>query len=151
MANEAKWVYTGVTTLESNGISAANAAFMPATDAAFTSAAHSGYVYADFALMVSGFASSLATTGSLGLALWRRDINIDGTLDEGVPSANLKAHFAGYFTMPLSGASAAIYNAAVRDVPIYEDQEYYLENLTGQSVAAGWTLKVKAKTFVPGA
>jgi hypothetical protein len=30
------------------------------------------------------------------------------------------------------------------------DQTFYLENLLGQTINAGWTLKATPKSFVPG-
>ena len=153
MANENEYVFGSEVVLESNGASVANAAFTPATDATWGSAQHLYYPMADFSLMASGLGASGATVGSLGLALWRRDINInDAGDDEGVPSASLKAHYAGWATLPLAAASAALYSMEINDVPLTgRDAEWYLENQTGVTLAAGWTLKAKPKTNAPGA
>lgn len=151
MANESKWTYASQVTLEASGATAANAAFVQADDTTLASAGHSNYPYADFVLKTVGFGAALASTGTVGVALWRRDLNIDGTAgDEGAVTASNKAHYCGLFVMPNSAASNSTNYVSLDDVRLVADQDYYLENLTGQSLTIGWSLKVKPKTNVPG-
>jgi len=152
MASENEWTYATQVTLEASGASAANAAFVAADDTTLASASHSNYPYADFVLKTVGFGAALASTGSLGVGLWRRDLNIDGTAgDEGAVTASNRVHFCGFFALPNSAASTSTNYVSLTDVSLVEDQDYYIENLTGQSINIGWTLKVKPKTNVPGA
>ena len=152
MANETEWTKGAEVVLESAGVSAAAAAFMPATDATLSSANHSNYPFADVAMMISGFGGTLASTGSLGFALWRRDVNFDTSAgDEGVPTASNKAHYMGWLNVPLSAASNAVHYTNCTDIAMPGgDAEVYLENLTGATTAAGWTLKFTPKTYAPG-
>ena len=154
MANENEWVFGAEVVLESSGASVANAAFAAATDSVWGSAQHSFYPFADFSFMTSGLGTTVASTGSLGLALWRRDINVndDSSADEGAPTALNKAHFCGWATLPNSASSAAIHYMAINDVPLTgRDAEFYLENQSSVTIPAGWTLKVRPKTNAPGA
>ena len=152
MANEAEWTLASEVTLEASGASAANAAFVQADDSTLASANHSNYPLADFALKTVGFSTTLATAGSLTVNLWRQPINFDTTAgDEPAPSASLKAHYVGSFSLPLAGASTATYYAHLDSVPLIPgEQAFYLENASGVTINAGWTLKATPKSLVPG-
>jgi hypothetical protein len=153
MANEAEWTTATEVTLEDSGASVANAGFIDANATTLSSANHSNYPLADFALKTTGFGAALASTGSLTVNLYRKVINFDGTAgDELDPSASLKAHYMGSFIMPLSAASNTTYYAHLESVPLIPgEQAFALEDALGQSISAGWTLKAIPKTLVPGA
>jgi hypothetical protein len=152
MANEAKWTTASEVTLEASGASVANAGCVAAHDTMLSSTNHSNYPLADFALKTVGFSTTLATAGSLTVNLYRQPENFDTTAgDEPAPSASLRAHYLGSFTLPLAGASNSTYYAQLESAPLtHGDQDFWLENLTGVTINAGWTLKVTPKTFVPG-
>lgn len=150
MANEAKWTYATQVTLESSGASGANTVFIQADDTNLDSTGHSNYPYADFVLKTNGFGAAIASTGSPSINLYRVDQNIDGTAgDAPVPTASNRSLFVGTFVVPLSAASTGNLYLPVTDVPLSSDQYFYVENQSGQSLTAGWTLKVTPKSLVP--
>src|SRR5512139_1482496 len=153
MAGEAEWTLASEVTLEDSGASVANAGFIDANATTLSSANHSNYPLADFALKTIGFSTTLATTGSLVVNLYRHPINFDTTAgDEPAPSASLKAHYVGSFSLPLAGASNSTYYAQLDSVPLVPgEQAFYLENASGVTINAGWTLKATPKSLVPGA
>lgn len=151
MANEAKLTYASQVTLESSGASAANAAFVQADDTTLASANHSNYPLADFVLKTNGFGAALASTGSLTVNLYRVDQDIDGTAgDAPAPTASNRSVYVGSFVVPLSAASTGNLYIPLNDVPLSQVNSFYVENLTGQTLTAGWTLKATPKTYVPG-
>ena len=149
MAGEMKWSYATQVTLESSGASQGNAAFIAADDTTLASGNHSNYPYADFVLKTVGFGAALTSTGSWYCGLWRQDLNIDSTGDEGVPSASNRLHYCGGFVLPNSAASTSTHYVALTDVELVADQQYYLEVALNTSLTAGWTLKVTPKTLMP--
>jgi hypothetical protein len=153
MAGEAEWTLATEVVLEASGASVANAGFIVADDASLGTANHSSYPLADFAFKTIGTGAALASTGSLVVNLYRQPLNFDTTAgDEVAPSAALKAHYVGSFVLPLSAASNTTYYAHLDNVPLVPgDQTFYLENLLGPTINAGWTLKATPKSFVPGA
>lgn len=151
MSNEMKWSYATQVTLESSGASGANAAFLAADDTTLASGNHSNYPYADFVLKTVGFGAALTSTGSWYCGLWRQDLNIDGTSDEGAPTSSNKLHYCGSFVLPNSAASTSTNYVALTDVELVADQQYTLEVGLNTSLSAGWTLKVTPKTLMPAA
>ena len=150
MANEAEWTYATQVTLEASGTSAANAAFAAADDTTLASAGHSNYPYADFVLKTVGFSATLGSSKYIGL--YRRALNADTASGDAVaPGTSNKVQYVGAFTIPDVQASTGTTYFTLEDVPIIEDQEFWIENQTGVTVNAGWTLKVRPKTLVPGA
>lgn len=150
MANETKWTYASQVTLEASGASSANAAFTAADDTGLASANHSNYPYADFVLKTVGFGASLST-GDKYIALYRGEQNIDGTAGDALaPATSNRACYVGSFFVAGGQASTATSYYALTDVPLVADQLYWIENQTGQTVSAGWTLKATPKAIVPG-
>lgn len=84
--------------------------------------------------------------------LYARLMNTDGTNDSDVPDANFPHYFLGSFptndvlTNQYITIDVALPNAYTSTV-----YEFYIENKTGQSIQAGWTLKVTPKTLGPHA
>lgn len=100
------------------------------------------------------------TSGSIsqdGVKLYMRLMNIDGTADEPQPDTGYKHHYLGTF-IPDSNQGASTNNSLSlgKDVALpntYTSQvyEFYIENLLGVTITAGWTLKVTPKTGGPHA
>lgn len=153
MANEIKYVYAASVALETSGASAATAAFVQADDAALSSANHSNYPYADFVLKTVGFGGAITSAGNPVISLYRRDLNVGGDAnnDAPVPTASNRNSFVGNFCIPLSLASTGTNYFILTEVPIASACEFYIENVAGQSIAAGWALTAVPKSFVPGA
>lgn len=134
-------------TLEANGASIANNALMQADDASYDVAADGSY-YPDAKFVVS-FTFGTAPTEGTVLALYARPLDIDGTSDGEVPETTRPTVYVGAFVV--NNATTTQYVALLaRDVPWKAD--YYLHNSgTGQTVSAGWTLKVMPCTVAPAA
>lgn len=105
------------------------------------------YPLADLAVKVSNTGS--VSSASNEIAVYRRDINFDGTNDEPLPATATSAawsnHYVGSVIVPpWTAASTTYYNMA--DVPVTDQCEFYLENKTNTGIGAGWTIKVTPKT-----
>lgn len=143
MANEIIRSFGTQKTLEANGGTIANNAITQANDASYsTSADGTNYPDAEF---VASFAFSVAPTEGTVLALIARTLNIDGTNDAEVPEAARADRYVGQFVV--NNVTTTQYAACfARNVP--READYYLLNSgTGQTVSAGWTLKVTPMTF----
>ena len=143
MANEVTRAFGTIRTLEANGGSIANNAIAAADDADYSTATHgSNYPDAEF---VASFTFSVAPTEGTVLALIARTINIDGTADAEAPEATRADRFIGNFVV--NNVTTLQYAACFgRNVP--REASYYLLNSgTGQTVSAGWTLKVTPMTY----
>jgi len=151
VSNEMVWTYASQVTLESSGASAASAAFVAADDTTLASGNHSNYPYADFVLKTNGFGAALTSTGSWYCGLWRQNLNMDSTNDEGVPTVSNRLHYCGAFLLPNSAASTSTHYIALTDVELVADQQYSIEVQLNTSLSAGWTLKVMPKSLKPAA
>lgn len=143
MANEIIRSFGTQKTLEANGGTIANNAITQANDASYsTSADGANYPDAEF---VASFSFSVAPTEGTVLALIARTLNIDGTNDAEVPEAARADRYVGQFVV--NNVTTTQYAACfARNVP--READYYLLNSgTGQTVSAGWTLKVTPMTF----
>lgn len=97
------------------------------------------------AVLTMQYPSGTITTG--GVQLLCRLLNGDGTTDEPPLSANWTGHFLGNFTTG-TGMSATT-NYAIESGPFLlpamkssQEYEFYLKNVCGVTMAAGWTLKI---------
>lgn len=97
------------------------------------------------AVLTMQYPSGTITTG--GVQLFCRLLNGDGTTDEPPLSANWTGHFLGNFTTG-TGMSATT-NYAIESGPFLlpamkssQEYEFYLKNVCGVTMAAGWTLKI---------
>lgn len=151
MTNETKWTSAASVALETTGASVANAAFINAASG-LASAGHSNYPYADFVLKINGFGASIASNANGYVSLFAVPQNMlgVGAADAGVPSASYRSQFLGTFLVPNSLASTAVVYLPCFDVPIGADQNFTLENVSSQTLAAGWTLSVQPKAIIPG-
>ncbi len=142
-------VYAAQLTHIGSGTSLASNAINPSSDVstALSSTNLFRYDRADLAIMVINTTSisSLSNT----ILVYRRDINFDGSNDEPVPatatSLAWRQHLVGVVvTPPWTVASTTYFN--IMDVPLSDQCEFYIENLTNSSINVGWTLKVTPKT-----
>lgn len=84
--------------------------------------------------------------------LYARLMNTDGTNDADVPDANFQHIYVGGFPI-----NDVLTNQFITiDIPLPNTKtsqiyEFYIENKTGQTLVAGWTLKVTPKTIGPAA
>lgn len=143
MSGETTVVFGTTKTLEANGAAIANGAVVQADDASYDQVADgAGFIYADFVL---SFAFATAPTENAVLALYARPLDIDGAADAEVPEATRSTMFIG--SVPVNNVTTTQYATLIeRLVPA--KAEYYLHNSgTGQTVSAGWTLKVTPRSY----
>lgn len=134
-------------TLEASGASTANNTISQADDASYDVVAD-GDNFPDAKFVVS-FTYGTAPTEGTVLALYARPLDIDGTSDAEVPETTRPTTYIGAFVVN-NVTSAQYAELIARDVPWKAD--YYLHNNgTGQTVSAGWTLKVTPFSVAPGA
>lgn len=133
-------------TLEANGGSITNGSVVQADDANY---AISSYAYYPHAKFVASFTFGTAPTEGTALSLYARPLDIDSTNDAEVPEATRPTVFIGSFIV--NNVTTAQYAELIaEDVPW--NAAYYLHNnSTGQTVSAGWTLKVLPFTVKPAA
>lgn len=142
MAGETIRVYGTAKTLEANGALIANNTLVQADDANYDIVSDgSSYEDAEFVL---GFTYATTPTEGTVLALLVRPLDIDGTNDAEVPETTRPIRQVGVFVV--NNVTTAQYAICVgRDLP--KLGAYYIHNVgTGQSVSAGWTLKVTPRS-----
>lgn len=148
MANETK-IYRGTTkTLEANGLAIANNDVGVADDATY-SLAVDGADYPD-AEFVMTFTFATAPVENSVISLFARPLDIDGTNDAEVPesgAATFKGEYVGRFLVN-NVTTLQTARCVGRNLPNLANY-YPFNNATGQSIAAGWTLKVTPRTLGP--
>lgn len=134
-------------TLEANGSSISNNSIVQADDANYSIASDGGY-YTD-AKFVASFAFSVAPTEGTALLLYARPLDIDGTNDAEVPETTRPTVYVGSFVV--NNVTSTQYSELLVSDVLW-NAAYYLHNSgTGQTVSAGWTLKVTPYTVAPAA
>lgn len=145
MAGEAIVKWGTQKTLEASGGAISTNAVVQANDATYSLSADAAY-YPDAEFVLAAQFSVAPTEGGT-LALYARPLNIDGTADAEVPEAALPVWFVGSFFVN-NGTSLQTMILLATDLPA--EAEYYIHNAgAGQTVSAGWTLKVKPRTIGP--
>lgn len=98
------------------------------------------------------------TTGTIAdyINLYYRLMNIDGTGDEPQPDAGWPYHYMGTIAIDTAQATSTDTYYALGPIALpnsYTSQvyEFYIENQTNVTIAAGWTLKVTPITYGPHA
>ena len=134
-------------TLEANGASIANNTLAQADDASYSVASDGAY-YPDAKFVISVSFGTAPTEGAT-LALYARPLDIDGTNDAEVPETTRPTVFIGTFAVN-NVTTAQYIELLAQDVP-WSASYYIHNNGTGQTVSAGWTLKVTPCTVAPSA
>lgn len=134
-------------TLEANGASIANNTVVQADDAKYAIATD-GANFPDAKFVLSATYSVAPTEGTT-LALYARPLDIDGTNDAEVPETTRPTVFVGTFVVN-NVTTAQYIELLAQDVP-WNAAYYIHNNSTGQTVSAGWTLKVTPYTVAPAA
>lgn len=85
--------------------------------------------------------------------LYARPMNVDSTDDTVSPGTSLRAILIGAFKVYAASASTnytfVIADAVLPNIKASQEYEFYLENLSGQTISSGWTLKVMPKSKEP--
>ena len=125
-----------------NGASVASTAFSTAITNAFANA--DGYLWVDLVLTLT---KGAAGTGNLTVNIYKRSLDIVGTSDAVVPSANMKSDYVG---------RVVVDNTTNEQFGLIENVwvggracEFYIENLTGQSINATWDLDIMPFSLGP--
>ena len=147
MSGETIVKFGTVKTLEANGASTANNALAQADDASYSVASDGAY-YPDAKFVISVTFGTAPTEGTT-LALYARPLDIDGTNDAEVPETTKPTVFIGTFVVN-NVTTAQYIELLAQDVP-WSASYYIHNNGTGQTVSAGWTLKVTPCTVAPAA
>lgn len=149
MAGESKY-YLGTTkTLEASGALIANNDVGQANDATYATAVDGlGYPDAEF---VIGFTFAVAPTENSVLVLYARPINIDGAaVSEPPENGALTFKGSDLIGTALVNNVTTLQTARLVGFRVPRDAQYWIFNsATGQSIAAGWTLKVTPRTLGP--
>lgn len=141
--NDAVVKVNAAVALETSGGAIANNTILAATTA-YDISAHANAPHVDAVLMVT---FAIAPTVNTTLDLYAAEQNIKSTNDEQVPTTTYKPKYIGSFTVN-AVTTAQYISKFFRNVPrnaIYS----LLNNGTGQSVAAGWTLDFIPRTIGP--
>lgn len=150
MSDETIYKYSSEVTAISSTATVASTGFNSSAEVTSLSSAQTGkYPLADAALFAS-FSTSISSASNV-CVLYRRDLNIDGSNDAPIPQAGAPAysHIAvGQFIIPPYTAASSGYFFCP-DVPLAGDCEFYLENKTNATIDAGFTVKIKPKTYTP--
>ncbi len=134
-------------TLEASGASVANNTIAQADDANYSIAADGAYAPdAEFVLAVT---FGVAPTQNTLIDLYAQALDIDGTSDAQAPTTTYRQTYIGSFVVN-NTTSQQFLKLLAYDVP--PSAAYYLHNNgTGQTMSAGWTLKVTPRTIGPAA
>ena len=134
-------------TLEASGASITNTSVVQADDANYSISADGAY-YPDAKFVLAATFATGPTEGT-ALTLYARPLDIDGTNDAEVPEATRPTVYVGSFAVN-NVTTAQYIELLAREVPW--NAAYYIHNNgTGQTVSAGWTLKVTPCTIGPAA
>jgi len=147
MANEAILAWGTEKTLEASGASVTSAAIVQANDATYGVVAD-GASFPDAEFVLRCQWATITSIENKTLDLYGRELNIDGTSDAIAPTATYTHRYIGSFRISAVAANTDQYMKLIGyDVP--KEAEYYLVNSSGQTVSAGWTLKVTPRTYKP--
>jgi hypothetical protein len=146
MAGEAVAKYGTQKTLEANGASCANGAYVKADDASVSETDTLDYRDAEFALTLT---FAVAPAAGQAIILFVQPLDVDGTADTPDPSANYQKHYAATFTPNAVATSQTLWAPA--NAPLPRRYFAWFGNRAGQSINAGWVLKMTPRTIGPAA
>ena len=95
---------------------------------------------------------SVAPDANSAINLYLRPLDLQSTNDATVPDANFTHIYAGSF--PVNDSTVAQYISLQISLPnnaTSQNYEFYIENVTGQSIPAAWDLYVTPLTVGPSA
>lgn len=107
---------------------------------------------APMASMVAMLDWSVAPTANTSVHLYARLDDIDSTNDQDTPDGNYRHTLLGSF--PINDVTTNQYIAidiALPNTVTSQRYTFFIENQTGQTIQAGWTLKITPKTIGPHA
>lgn len=97
--------------------------------------------------------ATVTSVANKRIVIYARLMNIDGTTDAIAPSTNRKWAPIGSFNVyAASTATNYLFDSGLCELPGMQDSqeyEFYLENLTGQTISSGWSLVIRPMTHGP--
>ena len=133
--------------LESSGVSLTNTSFAQADNDTVAPADNAGYPLLDFEFQGAWATSTGINNGEV--RLYSRKINFEGASDAPEPDANYPRDLVGSF---VPDAVISTQNLVLEGVPrSLREEQFWIENATGQTLSAGWTLKAYPVTHRPSA
>jgi len=95
---------------------------------------------------------TVAPDANSSVNLYLRPINIVTTSDQEAPDGNFQHSYVGSFPVnDVTTAQLSSINIALPNVLTAQEYEFYIENVTGQTIPAGWTLYITDKAIGPHA
>ncbi|HEU4853846.1 MAG TPA: hypothetical protein VFS89_00980 [Nitrosospira sp.] len=145
MANEAIYAWGTVKTLEASGASITNGAIVQANDASYDTVVD-GSNYPDAVFVLKLQFATITSIENKVIGLYARPKNIDGANHAPAPTTTFMEKYIGSFTLQAGAVNVDQYLIlAAEDLP--KEADYYLVNLSGQTVTSGWALKVTPRTY----
>lgn len=148
MANQIKLIVGTEYTLEANGGSTSNGTYTQADDANLTIANVAGYP-----ALVIEFSGALGVTGTTGsvIDIYMRPLNFEGTNDAQAPSATHQHTWVASIPYDSAVTTSTFYHRTpvVANPHPLTECAFYIANRTGQTLSAGWTLKVTPISYQP--
>jgi hypothetical protein len=93
---------------------------------------------------------SAAPSAGKTIDLYRRGINVVGSLDEPEPDANYKATFVGSFVIDAVDPAATDTPYVLMGIPLLPNiMEFYIQNNLGVTLSANWDLDIIPYTYRP--
>jgi hypothetical protein len=144
MAGEMQRVYGSSVTLEANGASIATGAIGEANDANYDLSDDTPADYPDAEFVLTCAFGGTPTAGT-AISLIIRPLDIDGTTDAPAPTATYLHEFFGSFVHNGASSSQTL-RCHARDIP-RAGTAYLFNSGTGQTLSAGWVLKVRPISY----
>jgi len=95
---------------------------------------------------------SVAPDASSSINLYLRPLDVQSTNDQEIPDANFQHSYVGSF--PVNDVTTAQYisiNISLPNNKTSQNYEFYIENVTGQTIPASWDIFVTPKAIGPHA
>lgn len=142
MSGEQIVVEGTVKVIEASGASIANNALVLASGGSYT-VQTDGAGFPDATITLTATFAVAPTEGAV-LALYARNLLVDGVNSADVPETTRAPRVVGYF--PVNNVTTLqAFELIVYDMP--RKAEYYLHNAaTGQAVSAGWVMRIVPRT-----
>jgi hypothetical protein len=145
MANEAVYAWGTQKTLEASGGGFTSGAIVQANDASYDTVAD-GANFPDGEFVLKLQFTNVSSIEDKVIGLYARPLDIDGTNDAPAPTTTYGEKFIGSFILQASTANTDQY-LTVTALSLPKKADYYVFNSSGQTVSAGWTLKVTPRTY----
>lgn len=143
MAGEANRVFKEAVTIISNGPELSHGSVNGEIGAALGRDQHHGYPYVNCVLAI---AYGTAPVEGKVIHLYQRELNISGANHATKPGLEYRHKYMGSFAVK---AQTEVQYISLTRISIEESCTFYIENDTGQTISAGWSLTAQPWTWGP--